>query len=194
MKPQARYDGLRWYALRVKSTHELRIAGLLRDLGYHASVPVRQVYRKRSRYQRNLRQHAKVRRMFPVMYGYILIGFKIGQPINWYQLLSQTFVSGVVCADGVERGPTCLSAGQVRDLLQRETDGMFVDQELFARMQTHGEYLPGDSVEVYCGGFDGLQATVVDVPEGGNYVVLSVEFLGATRQIKAPVDQCVKAA
>jgi len=174
-----------WYAFRVLSQDELKVARILRDAGFSAVVPVKHVYRRRNRYAK-----ARTLHRFPLMYGYVLMAFDTPQ-IPWHRLMDYNFLRGVV---GVAGKPATLDQARVEAILMDEDRGHFTDSDLFKNMRTYHEYNVGDTVEVDAKGFDGLKGRVVNITPDGERAVVRVPFFGSEFDVEMPVDAAVKSA
>ncbi|MEM6898442.1 MAG: transcription termination/antitermination NusG family protein [Pseudomonadota bacterium] len=175
-------DNIRWFALRVVSQTELWVAKHLRWQGATAVVPVHRSWRRLHRYAKAKRPRERV--LIP---GYVWIA--LASPEPWADVLCWDYVKSVVSFGG---DPLAMRTSQVKKILNDEENDVFADNDLWKNMRSYGEYNLGDNVEFDHGPFSGYKGKVVDLNSKDARVL--IEFFGTEREIKVPVDACVKAA
>ncbi|MEL7445081.1 MAG: transcription termination/antitermination NusG family protein [Pseudomonadota bacterium] len=190
-----------FYLFRVPPQKELRAATILKDCGYELVVPVEMKWRRRSRHWKAKRKIA-----YPMLCGYVLLGFE-GEP-PWHELVlpptgSDTveghqlrkskfhFLRPVV----IDKSPLCVPERKLVSFLEfmREEGGrLFQDADVFAKQKSNGEFRVGDLVEITDDSFAGIQARVVSLSVDKARVLMP--FLNREMEVEVPVDGVVRAA
>lgn len=172
---------LQWYALAVVPQSEFVAQKALRRYGLRTFVPIRTVYRHRSRHARMSRQ-PKQRICLPVARSYVFAGFEPGEPL-WFNLFKDVpNVRGVVHVRG---RPLRIPGKDMQTLIRSTASGMDApDVERF--MRTHHEFKAGDSVRVAAiSPFEGWTVPVVSIKDG--FAEIAVELFGSVRHVEMPL-------
>ncbi len=178
-----------WYALRVESQKEIVISQILRRMHYMAVTPTESVWRftpKKRRSTEKVRE--KVRKDYPIMYGYVLIAFPEQVEPNWFNLLSLDIIRSVVSFEG---RPMQLDTREVEETLRQWGAGLTAPT-IQKFMRTHAEYQVGDTVKVFAGGMDGLQGKVVEITGAEARVLM--QLMSSEHVVSVPTQACEKAA
>lgn len=177
-------DNREWFAFRVPPQKEIRVSHILRDKGYTAAVPLKNILRRKNRY-------AKARTHIPkaIMPSYVLIAFEpgtLGRHIH--KLRDMHFIQGIVCFEGK---PAKLNSKQVQDMLTNERKGIYTENELYAHMHTKSEYRTGDLVDIDWQGFDNMRGEVIRLTE--KVATVRLPILNSEHEVDVPVDRLHKA-
>ena len=177
----------RWYAVRYRQpanrgrttcTHRngarrFVIEVLLQERGLEVFLPVRKVWRQKSR-------HAPAKRLvsYPLLTGWVFAGWPCCED-RWSDLFSVDMVCGVAGSGGV---PRALPQAAVDALRRRWSgpDAIAPERERF--MRTHREFDIGDRVEIARGPFAGQRVKVVDLRGPKARVLL--DLLGGARAVE----------
>ena len=176
------WSALPWFALRVQPGSEVLVKDRLGSLGVPAAVPLKIVYRRRSRVAK-----VKTAMTFPVLAGYAFAAVDVGA---WGRVLGLRHVSGVLGVDGV---PTRMQAGQLAAFCRRAAAGAFSAPEHQRHMRTGHEFAVGQRVEV-CGTRTPLDGRVVEVSAlRGDVARVVMEMLGCAREVDVRIDRLIAA-
>lgn len=169
MKPTASTSS-QWFCVRCQTKREHIAAGHLRELeGVEVFCP-RLRYRKATR-------RGKIWWVEPMFPGYVLAKFPIGELER-----AVTFCQGV---RGLVRFGSIVPAvpeafvEAIRNEVAHRNGG--VNEEL---MTLSPVIEPGDEVEVAHGPFQGMQGTVISVPNATERVKILLEFLGNPQAVE----------
>lgn len=182
---------LRWYALRTEPQKERTAISILRAQNLLVSLPVEERYRKISHYRKS-----KVSKQYPVMPGYILIGWGPGK-IPWWSALRFRVVTGVIaCTPPGSKDdrhpkpvPSEIPRAQARRMLEKD---ILTAPSFYRFQRTWGEYNPGDDVRVVGGVYEGWQSKVIAV--SGDEATILLPLFGSDQRVKVGADQLEKVA
>lgn len=172
---------LQWYALAVTPQSEFVAQKALRRYGLRTFVPIRTVYRHRSRHARLTRQ-PKQRICQPIARSYVFAGFEPGQRL-WFNLFRDVpNVRGVVHIQG---RPLCIPGRDMQTMIRATASGMDAPEaERF--MRTHQEFKVGDDVKIVgASAFEGWTVPVVSIGDG--FAEIHVELFGSIRSVDVPL-------
>lgn len=184
-------DTLRWFALRTGPQEEQLAIRILRRQDLLVSLPVEERYRKENRYKKG-----KVAKQYPIMPGYILIGWGPG-PIPWWSALRFRIIKGVISITPPpskdDRYPAPIPSEiphmQANRMLEKD---VLTAPSFYKFQRTWGEYNPGDEVRVVAGAYEGWQTKVIAV--SGREAKILLPLFGSDKEVTVPADHLEKAA
>lgn len=174
-------EGLEWYALCVPPQKEF-VAAVILDRNVEVFLPVRTLWRKRSRFRRNREEIS-----YPLMPRYVLVGFeppRHGEGIPWGLVFRYPFVRAVLGTGGV---PVALNGAALRRLMSRCDDGVYRARPEHRRQQPHREISIGDEVRITGGAFIGFTPVVKDIR--GVRLKVVAKLFGRETEIEVGLDQ-----
>jgi transcription antitermination factor NusG len=174
-----------WYVAAVKSGAEKEAIGELAGEGLVTFMPVCRIERH------DRRKRMPVIRKFPVIRGYVFIGFD--GVIDFYSVHQAGHVTGILGCNGVpqrvrETDVQALMRGQKDGAFDRDANGMLV-----AEIRKNKGLQPNDRVKVETGPFTGFFATVTH-PAGKRLVKTMMDIFGALTPCEFALDQIKKVA
>lgn len=172
---------LHWFLVCVPSGKEFTVERILDDNGVTVFVPVETRFRRRNRYAQR-----KTELKFPLVPGYVLVGFPPSS-MDWASVFRFRIIAGVV---GREGRPARIPRPEVTRLLTRHASGEFIAPKAQQWMQTHREFFEGDRVEVLEGPFEGHVFEVTQIT--GQHASMVVELLGGEQCVQVPLKSLGK--
>lgn len=172
-RAQRRQD---WYVLVAAPGKEFLAQRTLRQMGYNAMVPSREVFRYRNKFSRQ-----KEPKRYPCMPRYVLVGFS--EVPNWMELLDLPMISGVLAQYDA---PAKVKYRHIAHLIALDPDGIVERAGPEQRyMRTHHEFGLGQIVRVARGSLEGFTFTVEAF--NGTHASGTIEICGRPAPVNLPV-------
>lgn len=176
---------LRWYAFRTVPQKEFIAQEILKRKGMATFVPVETVYRHANKFAK-ARCEPKEKRSYPLVRGWLFIGFKPGIP-PFYDVFNLNVLTRVVCDD--EGCPVPMLKKAMGEFMERYADGIVhPTEERF--MRTHGEFAIGDLVRVIDGPFEDHVFSADRIED--RVAFMRHEILGKLVDVPITLDNLVK--
>lgn len=178
---------LHWFLVRVPSTKEIAAERILTDHGLTAFAPVETRFRRKNGVVKG-----KEERKFPLVPGYLLVGFAPAARMDlypWAELFRFRLVTHVIGHQGC---PIVLPFGQVRRLIVSHSAGDFVAPAEQRFMQTGREFRRGDRVEVLDGLYEGHVSEVTEIK--GQTARMLLTIFGCEREVEVPLGNLGRVA
>jgi transcription antitermination factor NusG len=184
-------ENLRWFVLRVESTKEETLIGVMDRMGIPAAIPT--VHKERVRRGKVFRWRA------PVASGYVLIGFPGTARIPWWEITQYRIVYSPLRDDQgnpVQVPWECpimvkgvVKDGGVKTLL---ADFEAIRKGAAKYIRARPAFDANDNVRVQDGPFEGHFGKVQEVVGGSATILLNI--LGRQTPASMPLDHIIKAA
>lgn len=178
---------LDWFLVRVPSTKEFAAERILADHGLTVFVPIETRFRRKNGVVK-----AKEERKFPLVPGYLLVGFVPAAALDlypWHELFRFKLVTHVI---GHEGRPMVVPFAQVRRLVLAHSAGDFVAPNEQRFMQTGREFRAGDRVEILEGVYEGHVSEVTEIK--GQTACMVLPLFGAEREVEVPLGKLGRVA
>lgn len=169
---------LHWFLVRVPSTKEFVLERILDDNGVIAFVPIERRFNRQNGYAKKRKELR-----FPLMPGYLLVGFVQPTEAAWATVLRFSLVRGVI---GNQGQPVRVPSVQIVQMLQRHTAKEFIAPRAGKWMRSSRDFVPGDTVEVLDGPFAGQIFELSAVK--GDSAVMVVEMFGGEKKMSVPLS------
>lgn len=166
-----------WFVLRVRPTKETLFALIMRRQGVDIKVPLKQVWRRKTRYCAS-----KKLINVPILPGYVLMKVERGKGIPWLKINLTKHVIGIL---GQQNTPKALSPTTAAKWLAR-TDA----SKHYRRMKSNLEFDVGDTVVVTTGMFEGMELPVTEITN--RHAVFYPEIFGRYTRTEIKLDEVEK--
>ena len=154
---------LAWYALRVRTTHEKRIAQLLELKGYQQFLPL---YRVRRRWSDRVKEVEQ-----PLFPGYLFCRFDSHSRAGILKTDGVALIVGIGCV------PAPIDEAEIRAIQQAVGSGFEV--------RPHAFLTAGQRVRIESGPFEGVEGRIVEI-RSRHRLVLAIGLL--QRAISVEID------
>lgn len=165
---------MNWYVLTTKPQKEFDARDQLRRDGLNPFLPYKVEYRLP-----NDKCKRKRERHFPLMTGYIFLGFD-QLPVHWYFVLTK--YRDVLNTVLSHNGEPCRISDQAMAEVMKNSHTKAPDS--WKRMRTKKEFNVGEQVEILKGPFRDFSGFVEEITE--KHVIALVELMG--RQVPVEID------